>query len=83
MRFRHLPVNLRYLTGVVALEVISEIALFVLHYYHRPNLFIGPIFVAGELWLFSLVYDKTLRYPEFFAGAAVAGGGFRSLLRLR
>ncbi len=65
MRFRRLPANLRYLTGVVALEVISEIAGSTLKHYHRPNLFIGPIFAAGELWLLALVYDKTLRYPGF------------------
>lgn len=65
VRFRYLPVNLRYLTGIVALEVISELAGGILRHYHQPNLFIGPIFAAGELWLLALVYDKTLRYPEF------------------
>ena len=65
VRYRHLPANLRYLTGIVALEVVSEIAGSILRYYHQPNLFIGPIFAAGELWLLALVYDKTLHYPDF------------------
>ena len=86
VRYRHLPVNLRYLTGVVALEVVSEIAVVSLRHYHRPNLFIGPIFAAGELWLLALVYDKTLRYPEFsrvrpwLAGAFVIYCALDSLL---
>ena len=65
VRFRYLPVDLRFLTGIVALEVVSEIVAFILHHYHQPHLFIGPIFAAGELWLLSRVYDKTLQYPAF------------------
>ncbi|TDN36286.1 hypothetical protein E4631_08545 [Hymenobacter sp. UV11] len=77
-RFRQLPTNLRYLVGLVGLEVITEVITYTLHTYHKPNLFINPLFIAGELWLLALVYDKTLHYPEFsrvrpwLAGAFVA-----------
>ena len=64
-RFRQLPANLRYLVALVGLEVLTEVVTSVLHFYHKPNLFINPFFAAGELWLLALVYDKTLRYPDF------------------
>jgi hypothetical protein len=64
-RFRQLPTNLRYLVALVGLEVLTEVVSYVLHLYHKPNLFINPFFIAGEFWLLALVYDKTLRYPEF------------------
>ncbi len=64
-RFRQLPANLRYLVALVGLEVLTEVVTYVLHLYHKPNLFINPLFAAGELWLLALVYDKTVRYPDF------------------
>lgn len=77
-RFRQLPANLRYLVALVGLEVLTEVVTSVLRFYHKPNLFINPFFAAGELWLLALVYDRTLRYPDFsrmrpwLAGAFVA-----------
>lgn len=64
-RFRQLPTNLRYLMALVGLEVATEILSRILHFYHKPNLFINPLFAAGELWLLALIYDKTLRNPWF------------------
>lgn len=64
-RFRQLPTYLRYLVALVGLEVLTEIASYTLSIYHQPNLFINPVFAAGELWLLALIYDKTLRYPRF------------------
>jgi hypothetical protein len=64
-RFRLLPINLRYLVALVGLEVITEVLTYTLHYYHKPNLFVNPIFAAGELWLLALVYDKALHYSWF------------------
>ena len=65
VKYRCLAASLRYLTFLLSLEVATEIVGNVLSYYHQPNLFINPIFAAGELWLLALVYDKTLHYPEF------------------
>jgi len=86
VRFQYLPINLRYVAGVLLLEIATEVIGTTLAHYHRSNLFIGPIFAAGELWLLALVYDKTLRYPRFsrwrpwLAGAFVIYCAFDSLL---
>lgn len=76
VRFRHLPTNLRYLGGVLLLEVITELVGTTLSYYHHSNLFIGPIFAAGELWLLAIVYDKTLHQPQFSRLRPWLAGGF-------
>ena len=65
LRFRHLPSSLRYLLALVMLEVATELVVAWLHYRHQPNLFVLPIFSAGEFWLLALVYDKTLHSPTF------------------
>lgn len=65
IRFRELPPNLRYLVGLVVLEGVTEITVYFLHLRHQPNLFVAPIFSAGELWLLALVYDRTLHWPAF------------------
>ncbi|MDO7884646.1 hypothetical protein [Hymenobacter cheonanensis] len=65
VRYKRLPANLRYLGWVLGLEIVTEILSLYLRYYHRPNLFVGPLFAAGELWLLALVYDKTLHSPRF------------------
>lgn len=75
-RFRQLPTNLRYLLALVGLEIATEILTGILHFYHRPNLFVNPIFEAGELWLLALVYDKTLNNPEFSRVRPWLAGGF-------
>lgn len=75
-RFRQLPINLRYLMALVGLEVITEILSGILNFYHKPNLFINPLFAAGELWLLALVYDKTLRDPKFSRVRPWVAGAF-------
>lgn len=65
IRYRHLPANLRWLGWVLGLEIATEIFALTLRHYHRPNLFIGPLFAAGELWLLALIYDKTLDNARF------------------
>jgi hypothetical protein len=65
VRYQHLSPSLRYLTALLGLEVVTELAGSILLYYHQPNLFIIPVFVAGEIWLLALVYDKTLNWPAF------------------
>ncbi len=65
IRFKKLPTNLHYLVALVGLEVVTEALTYTLHIYHRPNLFINPIFAAGEIWLLALVYDNALNLPVF------------------
>lgn len=75
-KYRRLPINLRYLTALLGLEVATEVAGSALLYYHQPNLFIIPIFAAGEIWLLALVYDKTLNWPTFSQLRPWLAGGF-------
>lgn len=58
------------------MEVATELATSILLYHHQPNLFIGPIFAAGEFWLLSLVYDKALNWPAFSRLRPWLAGGF-------
>lgn len=76
VKYRRLPANLRYLTGLLGLEVATELAGSALLYYHQPNLFVIPIFVAGEIWLLALMYDKTLNWPAFSRLRPWLAGGF-------
>lgn len=64
-RLKRLPANLRYLLALVGLEGITELIVDIMQHHHQPNLFIFPIFSAGEFWLLSLIYDKTLHSPAF------------------
>jgi hypothetical protein len=75
-RFRFLPLNLRYLVGLVGLEVVTEIVAHLLWLHRQPNLFIGPVFAAGEFWLLSVVYDKTLNSASFSRVRPWLAGGF-------
>ncbi|MDJ0366194.1 hypothetical protein QMK33_13630 [Hymenobacter sp. H14-R3] len=65
LRFKKLPTNLRYLVALVGLEVATEALSYTLSLFHQPNLFIMPIFAAGEIWLLALVYDKTMNWLSF------------------
>lgn len=76
VKYRRLPANLRYLTVVLGLGIATEITGSILRYYHQPNLFILPIFVAGEIWLLSLVYDKALNWAAFSRLRPWLAGGF-------
>jgi len=75
-RFRQLPTNLRYLMALLGLEVATEILANILRFYHKPNLFISPVFAAGELWILALMYDKTLQSPRFSRLRPWLAGGF-------
>jgi hypothetical protein len=76
MRFKRLPSGLRYLVALLGLEVATELAVAALHYKHQPNLFILPIFSAGEFWLLALVYDRALQSPPFSRLRPWLAGGF-------
>jgi len=60
----------------VGLELVTEAVVAVLHYHHQPNLFILPIFAAGEFWLLSLSYGHTLQSPAFSRLRPWLAGGF-------
>lgn len=75
-RFRRLPANLRYLMALLGLEVATEVLATTLRFYHQPNLFINPIFAAGELWILALMYDKTLQSSRFSRLRPWLAGGF-------
>ena len=76
VRFRELPSKLRYLLALVGFEAITELAGAILYAQHRPNLFVYPIFSAGEFWLLSLIYDKALKSPVFSRVRPWLAGGF-------
>ncbi|AMR27761.1 hypothetical protein A0257_12095 [Hymenobacter psoromatis] len=71
-----MPANLRYLVALLGLEVATEIVGNVLTHYRQPNLFIISIYLAGDIWLLALVYDKTLNWPAFSRLRPWLAGGF-------
>lgn len=76
LRFRFLPVNLKYLVWLVGFGVVAEVIEHLLWLNHKPNLFIGPLFAAGEFWFLSLVYAETLDSPSFSQVRPWLAGGF-------
>lgn len=75
-QYKRLPANLRYLVALIGVGVIAEIVGGFLRYYHQPNLLIIPIFVACEVWLLTLVYDKALNWTAFSRLRPWLAGGF-------
>ena len=63
--FRRLPLGLRYLAVLTWFGLGVELVAALLRLQHRPNLFLIPLDVAGELWLLSLVYDWGLERPAY------------------
>lgn len=76
VRFRWLPLNLRYLTGLLGFVLPLNLLGLVLLVLHRSNLFLMPLYAVGEFWLLALVYDKTLRSPTFTRLMPGLVGGF-------
>jgi hypothetical protein len=76
VRFRRLPLNLRYLAGLMWLVLPLEMLAFVMMLMHRNNLFIMPIWNIGEFWLLALVYGKTLQSRAFDRALPWLVGGF-------
>jgi hypothetical protein len=65
VRFRHLPVNLRWLTGLILFLLPLSTLGFMLMLQRQNNLFIMPIYTAGEFALLALVYGHTLQSGTF------------------
>lgn len=86
VRWRHLGQVQRYLGVLVWFELPLELLGFSFMLLKRNNLFIMPIYTAGELCLLALVYREALqsamftRWMPWVAGAFVAYVCFDSLL---
>lgn len=76
VRFRHLPLNMRYLTVLIGFVLPLNLLGFVLLSQHRSNLFLMPVYAVGELWLLALVYQHTLHWPAFSRAVPWLVGGF-------
>jgi hypothetical protein len=75
-RFRRLPLNLRYLAGLMWLVLPLNLLGLVLMLQQRNNLFVMPIYTVGELWFLVLVYRHTLHSAAFTRWAPWLVGGF-------
>ncbi|MBJ6110469.1 hypothetical protein JAO73_15705 [Hymenobacter sp. BT523] len=76
VRFRYLPLNLRYLTALMWFILPLELVGLVMMLYHQNNLFLMPLCAIGEFWLLAVVYDKTLASAAFTRGLPWLVGGF-------
>lgn len=76
VRFRYLPSALRYLTGLIWLVLPLNTLGMVLMLQKHNNLFIMPIYTAGELVLLALVYRHALQSSSFNRLAPWLAGGF-------
>ena len=76
VRFRRLPTNLRYLTGLIGWVLPLNLLVFLLIYLHRSNLFLMPIYAVGEFWLLALVFQHTLQSPAFTRAVPWLVGSF-------
>lgn len=65
LHYHRLPLAQRYLVGVVGWALLIEVVARVLGWYHRPNLFLIPLDMVGELTLLGLVYQSVLRSATF------------------
>lgn len=76
IRFRQLPLNLRFLAGLLWFVLPIEILGVVLLTLHRNNLFLMPIYMVGETVLLGLVYRHTLQSRFFNRLMPWIVGGF-------
>ncbi|UOQ96780.1 hypothetical protein MUN81_16215 [Hymenobacter sp. 5317J-9] len=76
LRFRHLPLNLRYLAALVWFILPLEMLGLVMMLYHQNNLFLMPISAIGEFGLLAQVYSKTLQSRAFNRAMPWLVGGF-------
>jgi hypothetical protein len=76
VRFRQLPLNLRYLAGMMGFVLPLNVLGLVLMLQHRNNLFVMPIYTVGELWFLALVYRQTLQSMAFTRWMPWLIGGF-------
>lgn len=65
VRWRNLPLNLRYLAALVCFELPIEITSWIIAALYGSNLFLMPVYTVGEFTLLSLVYRQTLQSIRF------------------
>lgn len=76
VRFRWLPLNLRYLTGLISFTLPLNTLGLILMLQKQNNLFIMPIYTVGEFALLALVYRYTLQSEAFNRWLPWLVGGF-------
>lgn len=76
VRWRQLPRGLRYLLGLIGFALATEVAARLLWQHRQPNLFLVPLYSAGEFWLLTLVYRQALRSTTFTRTMPWLAGGF-------
>lgn len=81
-RFRVLPLNLRYLTGLIGFVLPLNAAGLVLMIQQRNNLFLMPVYTVGEFALLALVYRHTLHSAAYNRWMPWLVGGFAAYVLL-
>ncbi|MBH8568598.1 hypothetical protein KB206_06880 [Microvirga sp. STS02] len=76
IRFRQLPLNLRYLTALVGFILPMNVLAFAFMIQHRNNMFLMPVYMVGEFTLLALVFRHTLQSPTFTRAVPWLVGGF-------
>lgn len=76
IRFRQLPLNLRYLTGLIGYTLPLNALGLVFMLQKRNNLFIMPIYTVGEFALLAMVYRYSLQSGVFNRLLPWLVGGF-------
>lgn len=76
VRFRRLPLNMRYLAALIGFVLPINLLGFILLSQHRSNLFLMPVYAVGELLLLALVFQHTLQQPAFGRAVPWLVGGF-------
>lgn len=75
-RFRHLPLNLRVLTGLLWFVIPMNLAGFYFLLHQQNNLFLMPVYAVVELLLLALIYRLTLQSAAFMRAMPWLVGGF-------
>ncbi len=70
IRFRRLPLSLRYVALVAGFDMVMELMSLALtwvvrHKYLKSNLFMGPLSAIGEVALLALAYREVLQSATF------------------
>ncbi|MBF9237749.1 hypothetical protein I2I05_10120 [Hymenobacter sp. BT683] len=76
VRFRQLPLNLRYLAGLLFFAVPINLLATAMMMQHRNNLFLLPVFAVIELGMLAMVYRSTLQSAAFTRAVPWLVGGF-------
>jgi hypothetical protein len=76
VRFRHFPLNLRYLTGLLWFVIPMNFVGFYYMLQRSNNLFLMPAYAAVELLLLAVVYGLTLHSAAFTRALPWVVSGF-------